>query len=183
MSRHFSCVWLFVTLWTVAHEASMSMGFSRQEYWSGSPFPPPGDLLDLRIKPASLLPFALSGEFFTTSTIWEASQKLANHLKLIHKSSNTPIKRVMLTSPFFCGSWKLITKLEKAYTENWFIKDVALQKSGERVHNWWIKNGLDLGTGFIGCLHFVNIHQDVQLRNGLFLYVCYAYLPDRKLSH
>ena len=39
-----SCVQLFVTPWTVAHQAPLSMGFSRQEYWSGQPFPPPGDL-------------------------------------------------------------------------------------------------------------------------------------------
>ena len=37
-----SCVWLFATLWTVAHQAPLSMGFSRQEYWSGLPFPSPG---------------------------------------------------------------------------------------------------------------------------------------------
>ena len=40
----FSCVWLFATLSTVAHQAPLSMEFSRQEYWSGLPFPPPGDL-------------------------------------------------------------------------------------------------------------------------------------------
>ena len=42
----FSRVWLFATLWTVACQAPLSMGFSRQEYWSGLPFPPPGDLPD-----------------------------------------------------------------------------------------------------------------------------------------
>ena len=42
---HFTCVRLFVTPWTVAHQAPLSMGFSRQEYWSGLPFPTPGDLL------------------------------------------------------------------------------------------------------------------------------------------
>ena len=41
---HFSRVRLFVTLWTVARQAPLSMGFSRQEYWSGLPYPPPGDL-------------------------------------------------------------------------------------------------------------------------------------------
>ena len=46
-------VWLFVTLWTVAHQAPPSMGFSRQEYWSGLPFPSPGDLPDPGIKPRS----------------------------------------------------------------------------------------------------------------------------------
>ena len=69
---HFSRVQLFVTLWTVAHQAPLSTGFSRQEYWSGLPCPPPGDLPDLGIKPASLSPPALAGEFCTTSAIWEA---------------------------------------------------------------------------------------------------------------
>ena len=42
----FSCVWLFAAPWTVAHQAPLSMGFSKQEYWSGLPFPSPGDLPD-----------------------------------------------------------------------------------------------------------------------------------------
>ena len=46
-------VWLFATLWTVAHQAPPSMGFSRQEYWSGLPFPSPEDLPDPGIKPRS----------------------------------------------------------------------------------------------------------------------------------
>ena len=44
---------LFVTPWTVAHQAPLSMGFSRQEYWSGLPYPPPGDLPNPRIEPRS----------------------------------------------------------------------------------------------------------------------------------
>ena len=44
---------LFVTLWTVARQAPLSMGFSRQEYWSGLPFPPPADLPNPAIKPES----------------------------------------------------------------------------------------------------------------------------------
>ena len=51
---HFSCVQLFVTLWTVARQAPLSMEFSRQEYWSGLPCPPPEDLPDPGIKPTSL---------------------------------------------------------------------------------------------------------------------------------
>ena len=48
-----SRVWLFATPWTVAHQAPLSMGFSRQEYWSGLPLPSPGDLSDPGIKPRS----------------------------------------------------------------------------------------------------------------------------------
>ena len=48
-----SCFGLFVTLWTVAYQAPLSMGFSRQEYWSGVPFPSPGDLPDPGIEAGS----------------------------------------------------------------------------------------------------------------------------------
>ena len=65
----FSRVQLFVTLWTVARQAPLSMGSSRQEYWSGLPCPPPGDLPNPGIKPTSLESPALAGGFFTTS-LW-----------------------------------------------------------------------------------------------------------------
>ena len=63
---HFNRVWLFVTLWTIARQAPLSMGFSRQEYCSGLPCPPPGDLPNPGIEPASLTSLALTGRFFTT---------------------------------------------------------------------------------------------------------------------
>ena len=53
MLTHFSCVQLFVTPWTVAHQAPLSMGFSRQEYWNGLPFPLPEDLPNLGVEPTS----------------------------------------------------------------------------------------------------------------------------------
>ena len=49
-------LYLFATPQTAARQAPLSMGFPRQEYWSGLPFPPPGDLLNLGIKPAPLVP-------------------------------------------------------------------------------------------------------------------------------
>ena len=58
----FSCVQLFANLWTVAHQAPFSMGFSRQEYWSGLPFPSPGDLPHPGTEPMSLV---LASGFFT----------------------------------------------------------------------------------------------------------------------
>ena len=61
----FSHVWFFVTPWTVAHHARLSMKFSRQEYWSGLPFPPSGNLLNPGIEPTSLVSPALAGRFFT----------------------------------------------------------------------------------------------------------------------
>ena len=63
---HFSPVQLFVTLLTVTHQAPLSMGFSRQEYWNGLPFPTPGDLPDPGIEPKSLMSPALAAKFSTT---------------------------------------------------------------------------------------------------------------------
>ena len=54
--------------WTVARQAPLSMGLYRLEYWSGLPFPPPGDLPNPGIEPGSLMSPALAGKFFTTST-------------------------------------------------------------------------------------------------------------------
>ena len=54
-----------MTTWAVTHQAPLSMGFSRQEYWSGLPFPSPGDLSDPGIKSVSLASRALAGRLFT----------------------------------------------------------------------------------------------------------------------
>ena len=67
----FSSVRLFATVWTVACQAPLSMGFSRQKYWSGLPFPPQGNLSSPEIEPTTLLSLALAGGFFTTSATWE----------------------------------------------------------------------------------------------------------------
>ena len=61
-----SCVQLFATPWTVACQAPLPMGFSRQEYWSGLPFPAPGDLPDPGIEPTSPVSPVLIVGFFTT---------------------------------------------------------------------------------------------------------------------
>ena len=76
---HFSHGRLFAALWTVARQAPLSMGFSRQEYWNGLPCPPPGDLPNPGIKPMSLASPALATRFFTTSAIREAlAQEVLN---------------------------------------------------------------------------------------------------------
>ena len=56
--------------WTVARQVPLSMGFSRQEYWSGLPFPSSWDLPDPGIEPVSPVSSALAGRFFTTSATW-----------------------------------------------------------------------------------------------------------------
>ena len=77
MLSRFSHVQLLVTPCTVARQAPLSMGVTRQEHWSGLPRPPPEDLPDLGIERASLACPALAGGFFTTSATWEAPGKLS----------------------------------------------------------------------------------------------------------
>ena len=76
-----SHVHLFATPWTVARQAPLSTGFSREEYWSGLPCPPPGDLPDPGIEPKSLMSPALAGGFLTTSATWEAQRE--NKVKVL----------------------------------------------------------------------------------------------------
>ena len=71
MLSSFSCVRLFAALWTITHQAPLSMRFFKQEYWSGLPSPPPGDLPDEGIEQASLMSPELAGGFFTPpALIW-----------------------------------------------------------------------------------------------------------------
>ena len=68
----FSHVRLFVAPWTINLMAPLSVVFSRQDYWSGLPQSPPGDLPNLGVKPMSLMSPALASSFFITSATWEA---------------------------------------------------------------------------------------------------------------
>ena len=94
-------VWLFATLWAVAHQAPLSMGFSRQEYWSGLPFPPPGDLptqgsilhfLPLMRWQEGSLPLAPPGNKFSSvarscPTIWDPMDWSTPGLPVHHQLS------------------------------------------------------------------------------------------------
>ena len=111
---HFSGVRLFVTPWTIARQAPLSMGFSRQEYWSGLPCPPPGDLPNPEFKVEPLMSPALAGGFFTTSTNQEACVRVKSLLisprecGLIlgqgcnpeeHQKNNSPTKKTAKNQP------------------------------------------------------------------------------------
>ena len=96
---HFSCIQLFVTPWTVARLAPLSVGFSRQEYCSGLPFPSPGDLPDSGMEPSSLcllyhqvgyLPLVQPGNFYiyiciSCSLIWGPMASCLYHYLHFHK--------------------------------------------------------------------------------------------------
>ena len=72
MLGHFSHVRFFATLWTVACQPPLSVGFSRQESWSVLPCLPPGDFPDLGMEPVFSYGPALAGGFFITRPTWEA---------------------------------------------------------------------------------------------------------------
>ena len=94
----------FATPWTIPLQAPLSMGFSRQDYWSGLPFPSPGDIPDPSIKPVSP---ALTGKFFTTEPLGKPIDVLSYRLKIyVHiwhswaKYPNKIVYRSLLTSLF-----------------------------------------------------------------------------------
>ena len=95
-----------------SHQDPLSMGFSRQEYWSGWPFPPPGDLPDPEIQPKSLTSPALAGRFFTTKATWEAhwvpkgSQwGKSEAMKVKIKTEIESTKFVPLAEQYWTKSW------------------------------------------------------------------------------
>ena len=90
------------TLWTVAHQAPLSMGFSRQEYWTRLPYSSLGDLPNPGLDPASLMSPALAGKFFTTSTTWEAPTNVHDQIK--KKSQSEKATNYMI--PTICHSGK-----------------------------------------------------------------------------
>jgi len=75
-----SHVQLFAIPWTVAHEAPLSIGLSQQEYWSGLPFPPPGDQPNAGIKPTSPMALTLGGGFFTTEPLGRPPRYMNIHI-------------------------------------------------------------------------------------------------------
>ena len=104
-----SChVRLFATLSTVAHQAPLSMGFSREEYWSGLPFPPPGDLPDPGIEPGFSASPALVSGFFTTMPLGKPlpyaciSELLRGGIFLCNLAVDSNQREITIFSLFYC---------------------------------------------------------------------------------
>ena len=113
------------------------MGFSRQEYWSGLPSPPPGDLPNPQIEPTSLMSPALAGGFFTTSATWEA------HKSTLLLGQKDPLEEGMATHSSILA-WRI----------PWTEEPVGLESVGSQ------RVGLDLVTKqqqqvFIGQISFL----------------------------
>ena len=126
----FSHVWFFVTLWIVALQAPLSMGFSRQESWSGLAFPPPGDIPKLRIE---LLSPALAGGFFYYCSTWEAvtitkptSSKHPKSLSAVLLPWLCPIAGGLSASSFLPSLFIFLSTLFWWSSVYHFFKDSAL---------------------------------------------------------
>ena len=106
-----------MTPWTVTYKTSPSMGFSRQVYWSGLPFPSPGDLPDTGIEPTSLIS-ALVSRFFTTEP--PGKPKTKNQQKVIYISmfgrfKNWVKTHILKRTCIISGSYRfLLAKVSKA---------------------------------------------------------------------
>ena len=99
MLSHFSPVQLFATPWTAVHQAPLTVGFSRQEYWNGLPSSPPGDLPYPGTEPASLVSPALAGGFHHTT--WEAPCPYPQTNQKLHFCICALLSDLMFLSFFF----------------------------------------------------------------------------------
>ena len=141
MLSHFSCVQLFVTLWTVAAQAPISMGFTRQEYWSGQPCLPPGDRLDPGTE--ALSPICTRWQVLYQQHHWENLSIHTHKQKLLTMIPDYPFKipRICLFSflmlvicffiftgefdPFNC-SYRKKRKKKKLFDFVYFLFSISL---------------------------------------------------------
>ena len=149
----FSCVWLFVTPWTAAREAPPSLGFSRQEYWSGLPCPPPGDLLNLGIKLRS------------------PTLQAANQIKESLKSERVAPESSRLTYTFWdsIGMWKILKEMGisdhlTCLLRNLYADQEATVRTGHGTTEWFqIGKRVHQGCILSPCLF--NLYAEYIMRN------------------
>ena len=118
MLSHFTRVWLFVTLWTAARQSPLSMGFSRQEYWSGLPFPPPGYLPNPGTQPMSPASPALQADSLPLSH-WGSPNQLIDSIQALSKSWQACCRNLQADSKI-CMKAKTI--LKKNIVRDWYYQ-------------------------------------------------------------
>ena len=117
MLNHFSLVPHYVTPWTAASQAPLSVGFSRQEYWSELPCPSPEDLPSPGFEPVFLTSPALAGGFVTTSTIWEAPSGQFEWPKTLHNLISIQQGfKLLLGKDFSCCLADIESKFNHTYS-------------------------------------------------------------------
>ena len=168
----FSHVQLLATLWTVAHQSPLHMGFSRQGYWSGLPCHPPRGLPDPRIEPMSLTSPALTGGFFTTGsprlvcmhtdTHTHTHTHILPHFQMYMQSSfhtysllhkwyqmvHTVYKNTTVLFPQHNNFWHLVTWVTKVEL---FIQLHSIQLYSQYYH-WFNQSPID---GHLSCLNLL----------------------------
>ena len=119
---HFNRGWLFVTLWTTADRSPLSMGFSRQDYWSGLPFPPPGDLPsttgDFLILPHPSLHTVTQQSIVVISLARPHFHSILNKFMNLKKNGHPRNWKVVTTVNSSVGSWGIINVI-KPSSSNW----------------------------------------------------------------
>ena len=122
-----SCVWVFETPWTIACQASLSIEFSRQEYWSGLPFPSPGNLPNPGIKPVSL-------------HLLQCRQILYHLSHQVSRLSFPCIGKDLPKSPSFTGKvvfhWQGYTYFHKVKWNNLFKYSSKCKKKNKKARRW-----------------------------------------------
>ena len=162
-----SCPPLWDPMDCIAHQARLSMRFSKQGYWSGLPCTPPGNLPDPGMEPASLTSPSLAGRFFTTSTTWKAPGSHLDNIKckvpchslaLVFISPKTKCPEAVLSlktkNKYQSGEWKSWLKAQHSENEDHGIwshhfmgnrrgnsgNSVRLYFSGLQNHcRWWLQ--------------------------------------------
>ena len=142
MLSHFSRLWLFATLWTIARQVSLSMGFSRQEYWNCLLCLPPGDLPYPGIQSVTLTSLAMAGQDFTTSTnSWERLIFMSCIIRMqwflvcfVLWSSFTSDKIRKNTEMHSWSFWKKIWVFQYTHTH---IHTHTPQKESLQSKYWW----------------------------------------------
>ena len=116
----FSHIWVFAIPWTIACQAPLSMGFSRQKYWSGLPCPPPSHFPDPGIEPEFLVSPTLAGKFFTTAPSGKTMMRFKckhKNIQLICRITEIAqfIAHTCIQIPFLLGQRKCCTKLGQLF--------------------------------------------------------------------
>ena len=157
MLNHFSCVQLCASLWTETHQAPLSMGFSRQEYWSGLPFVSPGDLPDPGIKPVSLMSPASACRFFTTSATWEAhilQYIYTESHHVVHRNLHGVVCQLCLSQAgkkikfaIVQETWNIVFLIAHRWRK--LLIDKAYHKFDKSLKIYWHCNELEVNKKFL----------------------------------
>ena len=142
MLSHFNCVRLFATLWPIAFQAPLSIGFFRQEYWSGLPSPSPGDLPDSGIKPRSLKSPVLAGGDSLTLVPPSPTQNF--DIGKICCGRCMSVCVCVCTQPSFFFSLLQITNILMTFISSQTLKYIRITRSNSEKYVFLVLHSLEI---------------------------------------